>query len=426
MENVIPKAPQKNPERSWPLLSGLFKIALLLSRKVRAVSLKRQLFRGILYGAGFPALLGCTPDGLELLGHLEARSVKNEAVQSRVRCGYTDEDGVDLVNGYNTDPSTNGEYCYLFETSAIITNKCFQIRKKEPILQEDCENFLWRIVMKPDTLFVRNPSGDSNAEDEDRFFLSNKDDSTDPLRQFMIHLGGHVPGGTRVHDRRKAWLKKIAERPVMARGVRATDPVGTGAGDRWLIFTELFRPSDYLPLSDATTHDTYAEIKAELVENGSGAGKEILKLDIDTVTNNDQTFHDLALKKLGTYTDDAEFNDKASALKWVDDAIKAVCADHTATGILEAACHVKLYCDMEFLDTEKERNDILRLKAFQRPLNYLLKEKYSSKPATGAEWWTESIRDSGVESTVIPWHTASGSGNDANNLCNITAVFTGI
>ena len=47
----------------------------------------------------------------------------------------------------------NAKSCYLQEVALLVTDHCIEIRKTEALLQEECENFVYRLVMKPTSFF---------------------------------------------------------------------------------------------------------------------------------------------------------------------------------------------------------------------------------------------------------------------------------
>lgn len=93
---------------------------------------------------GLFLLPGCSGDGLKLLSQLEARGLKKDALAKREMC--FDE----FVN------QEKFESCYKKELFSLIADECVNVRATEPISQEGCENFLYRIVMKPNSLFPEN------------------------------------------------------------------------------------------------------------------------------------------------------------------------------------------------------------------------------------------------------------------------------
>ncbi len=86
-------------------------------------------------------LPGCSADGLRLLSQLEARDLKDDAIAKRQMCfdEFVDEDKF--------------TECYINEVYSLIADECVEIRVTEPVTQEECEDFLYRVVMKPDTFF---------------------------------------------------------------------------------------------------------------------------------------------------------------------------------------------------------------------------------------------------------------------------------
>ena len=431
MENVIPKAPQKNPERSWPLLSGLFKIALARARR-RNNNLK-ALGRFSLLTVPLIFAAGCTEAGLELIASLEARDVKNKAIEKRITCYGSKSEGLD-PSVWTYDWRNNGDGCYLFETAALITDKCLAIREKEPILQEDCELFLWRIVMKPDSLFSRNPGGDPTGEDTSRFFLTAKTDGDDPLNQFLTSFNA----GASNEDERKDWLLKIAKDPVLANGVRYSDIRGS--------LFRIMRPFFQFGAGNANVNPTGTTEALVITALLSKLQADDLDDGATDSVNDDQRFIDVALKELKGIADDTELNKKAGALKWVNDLIANNCRvkgtgfryTGAGAGTKEAQCHIKHYCEMEFFAgtssngyaTAQEVNDIfLRLNFFKESLNMILKTS-TLRPGTSApDWWTTTaetgVTSQGVDGATsalpIKWKKDLDS-TTTNNLCNTAAV----
>lgn len=86
-------------------------------------------------------LSGCSPQGLEFLSHLEARKLKVDALAKREMCDSE-------FREYEDEKS-----CYLQEVALLVTDSCVEMRRIEPMLQEDCEDLLYRIVMKPASFF---------------------------------------------------------------------------------------------------------------------------------------------------------------------------------------------------------------------------------------------------------------------------------
>ena len=94
-------------------------------------------------------IFGCSPAGLNLIRQIEARGLKNKAIEKREMCffDYVAEDSI--------------ENCYGKEVAQLVSEECQEIRKTEPILQPDCEDFLYRVVMRPDAMFPGVSDGDA-------------------------------------------------------------------------------------------------------------------------------------------------------------------------------------------------------------------------------------------------------------------------
>ena len=106
--------------------------------------------------AYFLLLPGCTAGGLKLLSQLEARDLKDDAVAKRQMCfdEFTDNDKFNK--------------CYMDEVYSLIAEECVEIRVTEPVTQAECEDFLYRIVMKPDTFFPEYAAEGEGFPDEYR------------------------------------------------------------------------------------------------------------------------------------------------------------------------------------------------------------------------------------------------------------------
>ena len=86
-------------------------------------------------------LSACTPGGLNLIRQLEARALKQKILSERDMCYF------DFVK------QSDFQECYTEASTRLIAEECVVIRRTEPIYQKDCEDFLYRIVMKPDSMF---------------------------------------------------------------------------------------------------------------------------------------------------------------------------------------------------------------------------------------------------------------------------------
>ena len=403
---------------------------------------------------GFSFLLfflsGCTEAGFELLLHLEAREVKNKAIEKREHCGYSDSSG-------NNDPATNGKYCFLFYTAALVTDHCLTIRKKEPILQEDCENLLWRLVMKPDSFFVKNPAGplkSSDAhEDIDRFFLANKDDDSDPLVKFFDFFGRLGL------ERHGITLTGIAKDPVLAAGVRYSDLRDAnpaiegsrrGASKLWFIQNNLFGRATH-------THERLADyeaIKNYILGIRDHNYPNGLLRDLET----SKKFIDLALETVMAMPE-AERNDKSHALKWTDDLIRNRCYQkygYARLSILTRnnytnfvsdralACHIKIYCESDLGLTENQLDQLSTLEFFQELIHGFLLANYPG-PSNAPSWWPaypyrrEQTREQhqaaldqynrDLKSLVAASNFLWRDNNEApanDHLCGIDSVFSGL
>ena len=105
-------------------------------------------------------LLACEPGGFRLLNQLEARNLKSEILNRRAIC-YEE-----FVN-----PARFAS-CYEKEMFDLLAAECVEIRQTEPIPQEDCEDFLYRVVMKPDSFFPGETVFPGTEDDPDEYRLT--------------------------------------------------------------------------------------------------------------------------------------------------------------------------------------------------------------------------------------------------------------
>ena len=113
-------------------------------QRQKKLSVWLKVYISLLQGLCFISISGCTAGGLKLISQLEARQLKSEAITKREMCFE------EFVN------KDKFEECYNKEVFYLIADECITIRATEPITQEDCEDFLYRVVMKPDNLFKDN------------------------------------------------------------------------------------------------------------------------------------------------------------------------------------------------------------------------------------------------------------------------------
>ena len=136
----------------------------ILTRVLRYYSVEPAFVKGcflLTVATGF-ALLGlsaCGVGGFKLINQIEARNLKSEILDKREIC---------FEEFVNRD---RFEACYEREMFELIAAECIEIRRTEPILQSDCENFLYRAVMKPDSFFEGDSVFPSPTDDPDKYRL---------------------------------------------------------------------------------------------------------------------------------------------------------------------------------------------------------------------------------------------------------------
>ena len=141
-----PLCHKKNP-RFLQRITRFF-LSRLKSRPFFHIGL--MLFLG---GAFLLGLSACTQGGLQLIKQLEARELKGRILTERDMCFF------DFVK------QSDFTRCYEEASARLIAEECVEIRRTEPILQRDCENFLYRIVMKPDSMFPGHDAGEGFQSD---------------------------------------------------------------------------------------------------------------------------------------------------------------------------------------------------------------------------------------------------------------------
>ena len=110
-------------------------------------SMGRSIFRLLLSGICLLGLSACTQGGLKLIRQLEARALKSRILAERDMCFF------DFVR------EDDFKRCYEEGSTRLVAEECVTIRQTEPVLQRDCEDFLYRIVMKPDSMFPGSDAG---------------------------------------------------------------------------------------------------------------------------------------------------------------------------------------------------------------------------------------------------------------------------
>ena len=97
-------------------------------------------------------------DDLNLIRQLEASTLKSQILTTRDIC-FSDSADEDAFKN-----------CYEEEVAKLITEKCVTIRQTEAISESDCENFLHKIVMNPDSIF---PNSDESSQIKYRMVMGN-------------------------------------------------------------------------------------------------------------------------------------------------------------------------------------------------------------------------------------------------------------
>ena len=87
-----------------------------------------------------------TDDRFELISQPEAESLKTNVIAKRQMCfdSFADQEEFKV--------------CYEKEIFSLVAEECVNIRMTESITQENCESFLYKIVMGPDSFFHENES----------------------------------------------------------------------------------------------------------------------------------------------------------------------------------------------------------------------------------------------------------------------------
>ena len=337
--------------RSRPQFSGFFRTAFLHFNRRNLYFFPglsdKVIMKGLGLGLFCILVCGCTPAGLELIASLEARQLKTDALEKRESC-YTDFEG------------PKAENCFLTETAVLVTNSCATIREKEPVLQEDCQDFLWRITMKPDAMFRDDASRDS-------FFFK--------TAAFRGHID-NIP-----FAEQKEFFKRVAENNDLARTLFTIDSFPANVSNRHAIIKLFLGPAQ--SNLDARPEDIYTALRIDL-EDGE----------------DDTTFLQLAM---------AETPVNSSVLEWTHQYAMNVCgAPPTAF-----KCTMEVFCRLDLSDDEEDA--FLEEHAFFRA--FLGQVLTSSTPDTPPNWWTTGLASdpSGLTSwkrdphdicsTLFDWHS---------------------
>ena len=130
---------------------------------LKALFKTKGLFLFVAVLASTVLIFGCTQGGLNLIRQIEARSLKTQAINKRAMCFN------DFVN------EERFTECYEKEVAQLVSEHCRDVRRTEPILQRDCEDFFYRIVMKPNSMFPGLAEADEFPSDYRRHSLHPED-----------------------------------------------------------------------------------------------------------------------------------------------------------------------------------------------------------------------------------------------------------
>ena len=273
--------------------------------------------KGLGLGLFCALVCGCTPAGLELIANLEARQLKTDALEKRESC-YTDFE------------DKKAEDCFLRETAVLVTDSCATIREKEPVLQEDCQDFLWRITMKPDAMFRDDALKDS-------FFFK-----TEAFREHIKNIP---------QTETREFFKRVAENNNLARTLFTIDSAPADVSNRHKIIGAFLGPIH---------SSVYTELKIDL-EDGE----------------DDTTFLQLAM---------GQTPPNSAALEWTHQHTMNVCSPATPDNVTAWQCTMEVFCRLDLSDDEEDA--FLDHTFFRSFLGQVLTRwSRSSMP----NWWTTGL-----------------------------------
>ena len=200
----------------------------LLPRRLREADLLRSneaklnpLARALGLASLLAVITGCTPEGLRLLGQLEATQLKKDIIADRIFC----KDNV------GADSEDRQELCADFFAAVRMVSHCVEMRKTEVVKQEHCEGLLYRMLIRPTRLFggrdeVLQITGadeaarkDVRRREKEVRVLDGRDWFENGIFDAFLHPSAGVNAKSATENERKLILKRIAETQGTARGL---------------------------------------------------------------------------------------------------------------------------------------------------------------------------------------------------------------
>ena len=367
------------------------------------LSLLSAFRRALICGALLFAFSGCTAGGLKLLSQLEANDLKKIIIRDRYWC----RDHV------GADRKLRQDLCNDFFASLRITSHCVEMRVTEPVEQEYCERFLYRMLIRPTRFF--------GQEDNEEAGLTGKGGDAGPdwfdeaiLDDFLHDDVNARDGKPATPSERKLILKDIAEDfvyesipnpPSLSQGIREQDRVhdaektrnddlagwwrGTGSRNHLFRLKRLFGVSNP---TDAATLE-------------AAIGK--LKEDIDTETAGVQSFLSIALAG-------NSFNIRA--VQWIDDFLfKAVSWESDEKE--KRKLYLKSWCSLHWeTDTDQKMMNLHETTPawhednhfFVQLLAWVLRADRPGSVPNSASWWEDWSVGDGNGAGDTAWAALEG------------------
>ena len=345
-------------------------------------------------------IFGCSPAGLNLIRQLEARGLKSKAIQERAMCFYDYVDEA-LIKS-----------CYAREVAQLIAKECQEIRKTEPILQPDCEDFLYRIVMRPDATLPEVDAEDAFPDEyrnTDSFHPAGRgvecaEDSACRSKCREIFTGSAEQTKCYVHSVSAVGQMHDVFSKLKEPTVSGLNAIRSSTKLRYLKLIFYIDLAGVLSTfttawGDTTTDlDTYKIVWKWIAENQVVA--DTLSYEIDGVTdysadvriadsileaNSLTDFIDNLNTSLTSSTDGDNMIDimlersNEKGLIWIHYILKKTVNDSLSV--------FKEYCKIQFHDRNEER--YFNYAFFTNILDDVLLSRFSSLPDPGPTWWLE-------------------------------------
>ena len=376
---------------------------------------KREVILLFVISTGMAFVLSCTQAGLNLIKQLEARQLKSEAITKRELCFN------DFVN------EARFKKCYKREVAQLVAEECKTIRQTEPVLQKDCEDFLYRIVMKPDSMFP------GMGEDEE-FPTKYRKQSLHPTER----VGGCDRDAacrdkcqeifTTSDKRRECYQYSVSAVNSMERVFnKLNDPSQSNLNSlvstnelRYLRSLLNISVTETLGSLDPWSADQYKAVwnwlgrnktvadtfyKAEIYENTYEASAHFFEHGSGVIANLNTS---LTAEATGKNIIDTMLEVKNEmGLKWIHDMIKQLYPDNNYQIF-------RSYCEITFHNSNEEK--YFRYSFFTKLLDTILQDH---QPGSPPDWWTTDTISQDIDPSQW-WDSDTTTTSTEGNVCELT------